>query len=91
MTDPKTERQPGPVGSDPRWVVVIRAISLVVLGTLGVAFSVAIVQAQSGPLLTIVGLAAVAGLVSASAVRLWIATRPYGYGAWDQRRGSPKR
>jgi hypothetical protein len=58
---------------------------------LGVAFTIAILSAQSGPWLTIVGLIVVVGLVSASAVRLWIATRPYGYGAWDQRHENPKR
>lgn len=88
---PGSKIEPDPARSDPRWVVVIRVISLVVLCVLGVAFGIAIVQAQPGPWLTIVGLLVVAGLVSASAVRLWIATRPYGFGAWDQRHGNPRR
>lgn len=88
MTDPMTEHGRKPTG-DPRWVFVIRVIALVVLGALGVAFAIAILNAQSGPWITIIGLLTVAGLVSASAVRLWIATRPYGYGAWDQRDSTP--
>jgi hypothetical protein len=90
VTDPVPEHEPQPTSKDPRWVVVIRVISLGVLIALGVAFAIAILNAQSGPWLTIIGLIVVVGLVSASAVRLWVATRPYGYGAWDQRHGNPE-
>lgn len=74
--------------NEPRWITGLRAAILVVIAAVGVAFIVAILGSTASSAMKAVGVVGVAAVVSAGAIRIWLASRPYARGDWEYRRES---
>lgn len=74
------------MATDPRWIIALRAIAAVAIVALGVAFAVRIITSDASTVGKVVGTIGVAAIMGGGAIRIWLASRPYGLGAWDQRR-----
>lgn len=74
------------MATDPRWIIVLRAIAAVAIVTLGAVIAVRIITSDAPTLGKVVGTIGVAAIMGGGAIRIWLASRPYGLGAWDQRK-----
>ena len=73
---------------EPRWVTSGRGVAFVVIFGLGVAFAVAMLRSDTSAAAKIIGVTGVLFVIGGGLIRIWLASRPYGLGAWDQRKQS---
>jgi hypothetical protein len=73
------------MATDPRWIIALRAVAAVAIVALGIVIVVRIVTSDASTVGKVVGTIGVAAIMGGGAIRIWLASRPYGLGAWDQR------
>ena len=61
-------------------------MAFLALVSLGVAFTIAMLQSDASGAAKTIGVAGVLAVVGGGLIRIWLASRPYGLGAWDQRK-----
>ena len=76
------------MATDPRWIIVLRGIAAVAIVALGVIIAIRIISSDASTSGKVIGTIGVAAIMGGGAIRIWLASRPYGLGAWDQRKQS---
>jgi hypothetical protein len=74
------------MATDPRWIIVLRAVAAIAIVALGVIIAVRIISSDASATGKVIGTIGVAAIMGGGAIRIWLASRPYGLGAWDQRK-----
>jgi protein-S-isoprenylcysteine O-methyltransferase Ste14 len=74
--------------NEPRWITNWRALALAAIVVIALAFVVALLQADVSGLGKTIGIVGVLFVAGGGFIRIWLASRPYGLGAWDQREQS---
>ena len=74
------------MATDPRWIITLRAMAAVAIVALGVVIAVRIMSSDASTVGKVLGTIGVAAVMGGGAIRIWLASRPYGLGAWDQRK-----
>ena len=74
------------MATDPRWILVLRTIAAIAIVALGVVIAVRIISSDASTTGKVLGTLGVAAIMGGGAIRIWLASRPYGLGAWDQRK-----
>ncbi len=76
------------MATDPRWIITLRVLAVIAIVSLGAVITVRLLTSDASTTGKIVGTVGVAANMGGGAIRIWLASRPYGLGAWDQRKQS---
>ncbi|MDJ0960586.1 MAG: hypothetical protein QNJ88_08010 [Acidimicrobiia bacterium] len=76
------------MATDPRWIITLRVLAVIAIVSLGAVITVRLLTSDASTTGKIVGTVGVAAIMGGGAIRIWLASRPYGLGAWDQRKQS---
>jgi hypothetical protein len=70
---------------EPRWVTNWRGLALVAIVAVALGFVWALARADVSGLARTIGILGILAVAAGGFIRIWLASRPYGLGAWDQR------
>lgn len=70
---------------EPRWVRSGRGLILFLIVAIGVSFIVAVLQSPASLVMKTIAIVGIGAICAGGFIRIWLASRPYGLGAWDQR------
>ncbi len=76
------------MATDPRWIITLRVLAVIAIVALGAVITVRLLTSDASTTGKVVGAVGVAAIMGGGAIRIWLASRPYGLGAWDQRKQS---
>ncbi len=76
------------MATDPRWIITLRVLAVIAIVALGAVITVRLLTSDASTTGKVVGTVGVAAIMGGGAIRIWLASRPYGLGAWDQRKQS---
>ena len=76
------------MATDPRWIITLRVLAVIAIVALGAVITVRLLTSDASTTGKVIGTVGVAAIMGGGAIRIWLASRPYGLGAWDQRKQS---
>ena len=79
------------MASEPRWILILRALGALAIVALGILMAIRILASDASGVMKTLGILGFGLVVGGGAIRIWLASRPYGLGAWNQRKqGEPR-